>query len=44
MNVHNVLQTRDPVKIYLKEMGSISLLTRKNEVDIAKRVEKLVKA
>ncbi len=40
MNVHNVLQTRDPVKIYLKEMGSISLLTRKNEVDIAKRVER----
>jgi len=29
----------DPVKMYLKEMGSISLLTREGEVDIAKRIE-----
>ena len=29
----------DPVKMYLKEMGCISLLTREGEVEIAKRVE-----
>ncbi len=29
----------DPVKMYLREMGSISLLTREGEVEIAKRIE-----
>jgi RNA polymerase primary sigma factor len=29
----------DPVKMYLKEMGSISLLTREGEVEISKRIE-----
>jgi len=29
----------DPVKMYLKEMGCISLLTREGEVQIAKRIE-----
>ncbi len=29
----------DPVKMYLKEMGSIALLTREGEVEIAKRIE-----
>jgi RNA polymerase primary sigma factor len=29
----------DPVCIYLKEMGSFSLLTREGEVEIAKRIE-----
>jgi RNA polymerase primary sigma factor len=29
----------DPVRIYLKEMGSFPLLTRKGEVEIAKRIE-----
>lgn len=29
----------DPVKLYLKEMGCISLLTREGEVEIAKRIE-----
>ena len=29
----------DPVKMYLKEMGCISLLTREGEVSIAKRIE-----
>ncbi len=29
----------DPVKMYLKEMGCISLLTREGEVEIAKRIE-----
>ncbi len=29
----------DPVKMYLKEMGCISLLSREGEVEIAKRIE-----
>jgi RNA polymerase primary sigma factor len=29
----------DPVKMYLREMGAISLLTREGEVEIAKRIE-----
>jgi RNA polymerase primary sigma factor len=29
----------DPVRMYLKEMGSIQLLTREGEVEIAKRIE-----
>ena len=30
----------DPVKMYLREMGTVSLLTREGEVEIAKRIEK----
>ena len=30
----------DPIGIYLKEMGSLPLLTREGEVEIAKRIEK----
>ncbi len=30
----------DPVKLYLREMGLVSLLTREGEVEIAKRIEK----
>src|SRR3984885_8311193 len=30
----------DPVRMYLKEMGSVSLLTREEEVEISKRIEK----
>ncbi|MCX5710177.1 MAG: RNA polymerase sigma factor RpoD [Candidatus Omnitrophica bacterium] len=29
----------DPVKMYLKQMGSISLLTRENEIELAKKIE-----
>ncbi len=29
----------DPVKMYLKQMGCISLLTRENEIELAKRIE-----
>ena len=29
----------DPVRLYLKEMGMVSLLTREGEVEIAKRIE-----
>ena len=31
--------TDDPVRMYLREMGSIPLLTREGEVEIAKRIE-----
>jgi len=30
----------DPVRIYLKEMGSFPLLTREGEVEVAKRIER----
>ncbi len=29
----------DPVRVYLREMGQVSLLTREGEVEIAKRIE-----
>ena len=29
----------DPVKMYLKQMGSISLLTREHEIELAKKIE-----
>jgi len=32
-------RTNDPVRMYLREMGSVSLLTREGEVEIAKRIE-----
>jgi RNA polymerase primary sigma factor len=33
-------KTNDPVRIYLREMGGVPLLTREGEVDIAKRIER----
>jgi len=35
-----VEQINDPVRIYLREMGVVPLLTREGEVDIAKRIER----
>ena len=32
-------RTDDPVRLYLKEMGTVSLLTRQGEIEIAKRIE-----
>jgi RNA polymerase primary sigma factor len=34
-----VTRSNDPVRMYLKKMGSVSLLTREGEVEIAKRIE-----
>jgi RNA polymerase primary sigma factor len=33
------LKTNDPVRMYLREMGSVSLLTREREIEIAKTIE-----
>lgn len=33
------LRTNDPVRMYLKEMGSVSLLNREREIEIAKSIE-----
>jgi RNA polymerase primary sigma factor len=33
-------KSQDPVRIYLREMGSVPLLTRESEVVIAKRIER----
>jgi RNA polymerase primary sigma factor len=35
----SILRGNDPVKMYLHEMGCVSLLTREGEVEIAKRIE-----
>jgi len=33
-------KTNDPVRMYLREMGAVPLLTREGEVEIAKRIER----
>ena len=33
-------KTNDPVRMYLREMGTVPLLTREGEVEIAKRIER----
>lgn len=37
--VEEAARSTDPVKLYLKKMGAVSLLTREGEVEIAKRIE-----
>jgi RNA polymerase primary sigma factor len=32
-------RTSDPVRMYMREMGSVELLTRKGEIEIARRIE-----
>ena len=34
-----IAKSNDPVRMYLKKMGSVALLTREGEVEIAKRIE-----
>lgn len=34
-----ISKTNDPVRLYMREMGSVELLTRKGEIEIAKRIE-----
>ncbi|ETD68238.1 RNA polymerase sigma factor RpoD [Pelistega indica] len=37
-------RTTDPVRMYMREMGSVELLTRDGEIEIAKRIEDGLKA
>ena len=34
-------RTTDPVRMYMREMGTVELLTREGEIEIAKRIEEL---
>ena len=36
-------RTTDPVRMYMREMGTVELLTRKGEIEIAKRIEEGVR-
>jgi RNA polymerase primary sigma factor len=38
--VEESIYTDDPVRVYLREMGSVPLLTREGEVDLARRMER----
>jgi len=40
VSIHGLERTTDPVKLYLREMGNISLLTREGEISIAKEIER----
>jgi len=40
VSVHMLDRTTDPVKLYLREMGTISLLTREGEISIAREIER----
>ena len=40
VSIHGLERTTDPVKLYLREMGNISLLTREGEISIAKDIER----
>jgi len=35
----NIGTTDDPVRLYLRDMGGVELLSRENEIDIAKKIE-----
>ena len=39
LNAAASLKSTDPVRMYLRKMGSVSLLTREGEVEIARRIE-----
>lgn len=44
VNVDNELgRTNDPVRLYMREMGTVELLNRQGEVAIAKRIEEGIK-
>ncbi len=42
--LHGLERTTDPVKLYLREMGNIPLLTREGEISIAREIERGEKA
>jgi len=39
LDENEMSKSSDPVRMYLRKMGSVSLLTREGEVEIAKRIE-----
>src|SRR3712207_2718250 len=39
-HVEESIYTDDPVRVYLREMGSVPLLTREGEVNLARRMER----
>src|SRR6476661_1454685 len=39
-HVEGSASTDDPVRVYLREMGSVRLLNRQGEIDLAKRMER----
>ncbi len=39
MNNDDLLRTDDPVRMYLREMGNVELLSRDGEVELAKKIE-----
>ena len=44
VSLEGLERTTDPVKLYLREMGNISLLTREGEIAIAREIERGEKA
>jgi RNA polymerase primary sigma factor len=40
VSLHGLERTTDPVKLYLREMGNIALLTREGEIAIAREIER----
>ncbi len=40
IEVESLDKTHDPVRLYLREMGSVPLLNRDGEIDIARRIER----
>jgi RNA polymerase primary sigma factor len=43
ISLEGLERTTDPVKLYLREMGNISLLTREGEISIAREIERAEK-
>ncbi len=39
---NDIGKTNDPVRMYMREMGTVELLTREGEIKIAKRIEKSI--
>ncbi|HFL8824082.1 MAG TPA: RNA polymerase sigma factor RpoD [Candidatus Azoamicus sp. OHIO1] len=39
-----ISKVKDPVRMYMKEMGNVELLTRQGEISIAKRIEEGIKS
>jgi RNA polymerase primary sigma factor len=40
IEIESIDKTHDPVRLYLREMGSVPLLNREGEIEIARRIER----